>query len=239
MNKFKITPSFIITLLFILFSPYQKNIIGILLVLFIHELGHIIIALLFKIEINNVSLTGFGFIMNSDESLVFFKNLLFYFAGILFNLISLLFLSNELKYYTKILILINVIPIFPLDGFQILKTILSYFVPYKITIKIINSINVILLTFITIFLLPRFDYLCIINLCYLWLIEILNIKNQYIEYEHFILKKYLFPNKSKIKKVRFIENRWKYLYKYHYIITSINNKNVEELDYLSYYFTKK
>lgn len=239
MNKFKITPTLIITLLFILFSPYQKNIIGILIVLFIHELGHIIIALIFKIEINRISLTGFGFIMDSSEASLFYKNIMFYFAGILFNLISLLFLNNELQYYAKILIIINIIPIFPLDGYQIIKTILSYFIPYKLTIKIVNILNVILLVFITIFLLPRFDYLCIINLCYLWFIEILNIKNQYIEYEKFLLKKYLYPNKFKIKKVKFINNRWNYLYKYHYAISNVGDKIVEETDILDYYYKKK
>lgn len=101
-----------------------------------HELGHVVACLLFKQKVNRLNITAVGGILDVEiRRITFLKELLIYASGIIFNLFLIMiarFINNE--YYQKLLydynmliILFNILPIFPLDGFRIFDLILSLF----------------------------------------------------------------------------------------------------------------
>ena len=110
----------------------------IVIALTIHEIGHLIAAFVLRIKFQRFKITLFGFNLNADlENIKLIKKIILFFSGPLFN-IMVFCICQYTKYYNfaKInlfLALINMIPILPLDGGNICKSILG---------SIIDSISV-------------------------------------------------------------------------------------------------
>ncbi|MDD2493825.1 MAG: hypothetical protein PHE29_01395 [Tissierellia bacterium] len=110
----------------------------IVIALTIHEFGHLIAAFLLKIKLQRFKITLFGFNLSADlENIKLYKKNILFFAGPFSNIIVFCILKYT-KYYNfaqinLFLSLINMIPILPLDGGNICKTILD---------SIIDSISV-------------------------------------------------------------------------------------------------
>jgi len=106
----------------------------------IHELSHIIVAKIYKININNLRISIFGFsaqIENNKRNKTKEK-ILMYFVGPLFNFIlAIIFYFSDIEHLEKLKIvyinvclgIFNLFPILPLDGGNILKEILK--IKYK------------------------------------------------------------------------------------------------------------
>lgn len=171
--------------------------------------------------------------MNIDnKNTIFIKNLLIYFGGIFFNLLSLLFLNNDYHLIVFLIIAINLLPIFPLDGYSILKTIIEFFIPYKISLFIINFISILSILVVFAFLITKLDYLLFYNLLFILIMNIKNFKNISNNYQLFILNRYLAPPNYNFKRVKFKHNNYEYLYRYHKIKTNIGEKWIFENDIL-------
>ena len=101
-----------------------------------HEAAHLISALFLKIKLDKIQVTLFGFNLNADlESIAFSKKILLFIAGPAFNL-SLYFIFRNTEYsdfadINLFLAIINMIPIVPLDGGNISKTVLEIFLNLK------------------------------------------------------------------------------------------------------------
>jgi len=233
MKKYKIDLSFYLLIICFLLSPYQNILIYILLVIFIHEAGHLFFVLLFKLEIKSLRLYALGFLMSlNDKNLSFLKELLLYSGGIIFNILSLFLVPNEFHKYIYLIIILNVIPIYPLDGYMIIKTLISYIFPYKISLYIINILGIISLLVASIFLISRLDGLLMINILYLWVIQIKEFKNIKYIYSSFMLNRYLDMPRYKYRKIKFRYNNEYFLYKYNLIFCNVGEKRVEEYDIL-------
>ena len=121
------------------------------IILFVHDLGHILIMIKYKIRINMITIFPFGSIIDTnikynEKSYI---KLLIALAGITFQLI-LYFIFNFLfklgiisiidyqifMRYNLMIILFNLLPIVPLDGSKVLESILELFTPYKITLSL-------------------------------------------------------------------------------------------------------
>ena len=137
MKRFKLDFSFLIFLIFLFLSPKQYLILKLFLCLVLHELGHITLILLFRYPIARLRISVFGFFLELDQTKEFFhKDFLIYLGGILTNLICYIFIPDqEMKRISLFLIGINALPIYPLDGFNALKTLISYLFPYYYTSK--------------------------------------------------------------------------------------------------------
>ena len=106
----------------------------------IHEIAHIVVAKIYKININNLRISIFGFsaqIENSKRNKTKEK-ILMYLAGPLLNfLLMIIFNFSNMEYLEKLKIvyinvclgIFNLFPILPLDGGNILKEILK--IKYK------------------------------------------------------------------------------------------------------------
>lgn len=125
-----------------------KEIFVITISILLHEIGHVLFSCIFGVKNFQFEISMFGSICKMDlNSLSKFKKLIIYSGGIIFNiLLILLFKYNKSRLYSDIIIHYNVLmlivsclPIYPLDGYNIL-TVLS-----NKNIELISSIALFLL----------------------------------------------------------------------------------------------
>ena len=182
-----------------------KNVLILSLIIIIHELGHIIFIKYFKYEIEEITFLPFGgqtkIIKDINSSIK--EEFIIAISGILFQLISFYFIFtffNEgyitfndfliFKSYSIALILFNLLPIIPLDGSIISRSILELIFPYKIA----NKLNIVVsLIFLIIFVYFNYiyqlnNYLIVSFLLYKIIVEI-----KYLDYYYnkFLLERYL------------------------------------------------
>lgn len=164
----KIYVHFLTILLFFVsfLTGYAKYLFFIFLIVIIHELGHIFIAKIFKRKIVKVELLPFGG-LTKMESLIsenIFEDLLVAVGGILTQSLFGFYLKwlnlhctihpatfMFLEDFNKTMILFNLIPIYPLDGYKILKLSLELFIPFKLTFVIAEYFSIIVLVTILLF----------------------------------------------------------------------------------------
>jgi len=138
--KIKIEYSF---LLIIAFSILLKNENILLLLLFssLHELAHLILLLTFKGKVKELNIAFYGIGLKYEYSLTFIEELLFFSAGAVVNLF--LFVFSIHPEINGALALINLLPIYPLDGGRIIKLILNRLFLLDISDLLFKAISVI------------------------------------------------------------------------------------------------
>lgn len=134
----------------------------------IHELGHIITAKIFNLKINKVEVYPFGLSANINslnklhplKSIIvllsgpatYFLSKIFIFLALKINILSYnsYNLANEIN---GIILMFNLLPIWPLDGSKLIFYLLSFFVSlkkcyyYVIILSFITTISMVILTF--------------------------------------------------------------------------------------------
>lgn len=235
MKRFKIDYSFLILICIIYFSPKQSILLKLVLCLFIHELGHLFFVLIFKYKIDSLKLSIFGFFLklgNIKEE--FYKDFFLYIGGILFNLFCYIFIRDEtMRKLNLILILFNSLPIYPLDGFNAIKSLLSYFFPYRYVLKstsILSLLGSVTIIFLTLYF--KMDIFIILNAFYLFLISTEYYFKEDIIYQKFLLEKQIYTKKYPIKKIRFHIKFQNYFYKYHQVQMHVGPKVLTEEELL-------
>ena len=214
-------------------SRYQILYLKLLLLIFLHELGHILVASIFKIKINRIVLTGMGLFMDAETNdLSFIKGIIFYLSGLIINLILLFFLKEEFKKINLFILIINLIPIYPTDGYNILNSIISYFFPYKISKYVSNYLSLILSCIIFCYFINKMDFLLFVMLLYLVYLSIISIRNINFDYERFLLNRYLNNFDFKTKRIHYKNNIDNMFYKYKIVEANLANKLIKEKDIL-------
>ena len=233
MMKFKIHLSFIITSVIFLLSPYQLFYIKLLFAIIIHELGHIIIIKLFKLKIKSLTLYSFGFIMDIEYyKKTFIKELLIYIFGILFNVIFYL-ISDTFKEPNLTLILANLIPLYPLDGYHIINILLDGILPYKKAMYVSSIIGLISIIIIACFMIFNFDLLFLSTVIYLMYIWYIGYKRIPESYNNFLINRYTKKEQYKLMKIDIEKDVLDSFYKYRSIYCIYNNKRIDENELLT------
>jgi membrane-associated protease RseP (regulator of RpoE activity) len=103
---------------------------SIAIALTLHEVGHLIATIIFKIKFQRLKITMFGFNLNANlEGTSLGRKIILFFAGPFLNMIIFFALRcteyNNFANINIFLALINMIPIVPLDGGNICKSILE------------------------------------------------------------------------------------------------------------------
>lgn len=130
--KIKIHYSFYILLFLSVFSGLYKELLVMLISIGIHEGFHIVVGFLFKCKINSIIFTLVGGIVSIEIiNLSIFKEIIVNISGVIANVL-LIILAYYIDFgdydkliieYNKLLILFNILPIYPLDGFRIIETL--------------------------------------------------------------------------------------------------------------------
>lgn len=225
---FKSISIFLLSSLFIIFSPKQTIFLFMLIVLIFHELGHLFFMSLFNVKITSFSFSIIGGLIDVKMNLDIKYELIIYLGGIIFNLFTLLF--PHLYFYSLIIIIFNLLPIYPLDGFNIYKRIISYFINYHKTLYVCYLSSIIINIILIIFSIIYLNAILIINLLYTLVLTIIRFKEIHNEFYSFLLDKYLNKDKNKIK---YLYQYIKYpYYKYHSAIIYDNGRIITDRNLL-------
>ena len=162
----------------------------------IHELGHLVCGILLGFKPQSISIIPFGFklgfkvkcddynIKIKKGNRLTLKKILIAISGPLTNVICiivLILIKNKISieefqnsiYANILLILFNLIPIYPLDGGRIMQGLIHIFIGLKQSysyVKTITNINVILLTAISSILILYYKNITILLvIIYLWM----------------------------------------------------------------------
>lgn len=232
LNKIYLHPLFLIfTLIFILIGKI-RFITYFMITIFIHEIGHIIVSLIFKWKIKKIIILPFGGLIkyNIKLNVSNTEELLVSISGIIFQYFFYLLLKSKIdyQYYSYInyfIIIFNLLPIYPLDGSKILFSILNILTSYYKSIVILCYISIVFI-FIGLYFSLIFNKLFIIVFIFL-LIEtyklFYSIDNLY---NKFLLERYLY--KLKFKNTKIITNIYKLKKDFKHIFIFNNNYYSED-----------
>lgn len=146
MIKISVHPVTYLLALFALVSGFIYELFLLFLIVIIHELGHVGVALSFGWRVKRVELLPFGGVAEMEEygNSSPKEEFWVYFSGPLMNVLMmgwgqgmllLDWLSPEFLYlfieYNLMILLFNMLPIWPLDGGKLLELGLSLVLPYK------------------------------------------------------------------------------------------------------------
>ncbi len=218
-----------------------KAFISIYLVIFIHELGHIIIALLFDYKIKEIDIYPFGgyIVFDYDINSSFISELLVSIGGILSQFILYLILIKiysssyiyNLTYsYNITMLIFNTLPLIPLDGSKVLNIIINKFIPFKYSHLLSIYLSYILSILLVILFYKNINIVLVFILIIILIIK--EHKNHIYVFNRFLLERY-------IKNIRFKKNNFinslniNKMKKYKYNIFIYNNKYLTEKNVLT------
>ncbi len=212
MNLIKINSSTYYFLVLFFICGLIKEAIMIFIIVFVHEVGHALTAYINGYKVLEINIYPFGGItkIKKDINCPFLKDLLINISGILFQLILLLIFTILINYsfityhtynifikYNTLIIIFNVLPIYPLDGIEFINIILNKFTTFKKSYLLTMYISIVALTlFIYNYKFNLNNYM-IITFFFFKLIEL--IKNKKFVFNKFLLERHL--NNYKYKKV--------------------------------------
>ena len=218
-KKIRINYSFILLILLSLLSGLFRDIIVFIMIIIIHELGHILLSLYFKwnIEYVKFSICGAFIIYNDDIDKNFYEELILSISGVIFqNIIFSFFyllniyniIDNNLFFiiykYNISITIFNLLPIIPLDGSKIVYVFLNMRFPYKLSLKILNLISFISILLLSLFLIKnnKLEYSYIMILSFLLNKIYFFLKDIPYKYNRFLFERYKKP--ISIKKYEYI-----------------------------------
>ena len=241
LNKIYLHPIFIISIFIFTLLGKFRLISYFMLLIIVHELGHILVSLIFKWKIDKVIILPFGGLTkyNIKINIPIYQELLVAISGVIVQFIFYLIIKNNIsyKYFSLInyfIIIFNLIPIYPLDGSKILNVFFNIMTSYKNSILLTIIVSYIFIIGITIYFF-NINKMIIIVLSFL----ILEVNKLYKDkdnlFNKFVLERYL--GEYKFKKNKIIDNINKMKKDYRHLFY-INGKYITEKYYLSKYFSE-
>lgn len=181
---------------------------------------------------------GGVFKLNDDINKPLFEELLIVIMGpliqiIYFKILTLCEIKN-ISFFNYFLLIINLLPVYPLDGGKILNIIMSFYIPYRKSLNITLFISFITYIIVILFLCLYVNSIIILVAYILISIKIYDeYKKKKYYFNKFLLerhlKNYRFP---KIKYIKNIKDMYRERLHYFYI----DNKVLSEKKYLDIYF---
>lgn len=199
-----------------LFTGLFKPLYTLMFIIIVHELGHILGAIIYKWKIAKVVILPFGgiTIFNEELNRPIKEEFIILIMGPLFQLIAFLIFKDLNIYFNNLnygLFLFNFLPIYPLDGYKFWLLTFSKYLPYKLALKLMLVISYL---FIIINFKLELTHILVFFFLFVGLIK--ESKKITKIYYKFLLERYLY--KYRFHKIKTISNS-NYFYKdcYHYI----------------------
>ena len=210
-NKFEVSPFATVFILLTLLTNSYKLFFIYFMITFIHELGHVLVAMCFKLKIGKVKLLAIGF--NAEiENLDYTSSLKEFFitiAGpltffISFYLLEYLYQIDFISYnafkqaqiVNKYDLIFNLLPIIPLDGGRILKIIIDNFFTSKKSLFVASILSCIFTLAYIYFTKQSPQWLVYIFLVITNIFFFITIKKKW---KSFLLNRLTMDNKQKTK----------------------------------------
>lgn len=212
-NIFKIHPFFYILTSACVITGHFKDFSLFMILVFFHELGHVLTALHFKWNIDKIVILPFGCltIFKTKISNPFIQEFFVSIMGVIFQTMLFVILKNfnitNLYSIHYSILIFNLLPIFPLDGFKILNCLLNIFLPFKKSYYISLIISF-LLVFI---LIIKFNLILYLILFFLFVRIISEYKNIKYLFNKFLYERKTFDFNFKMSKIIInVNNMYKY-----------------------------
>lgn len=235
LNKIYPHPMFLITILFFILLGRFRIICYFMILIIIHELGHIITGIYFKWKINKIIILPFGCLTKFDIDIntKLIEEFIVSISGIIFQYIFYIIVRNYISYYyfnyiNYFLIIFNLIPINPLDGYKILNVFINKLTSFYNSLYISSYISLILIILINV-LLFDINKLIIFVTIFLFIETIKNYKNINNIFNKFLLERYL--KKYKFKHSKIVRNIYGMKKDYKHLFY-IDNKCITEHTFL-------
>lgn len=215
-SKIKIHPLFYIVAFITIITGFFKEFSYIMIIILVHELGHILTSIYFKWQIDRIMILPFGGITIFNEKInkPIKEELLIALSGPIIQLVIFSFNSNPLilKYH-YFLLLFNLLPIIPLDGSKIINLLFNYLIPFKLS----HTLTIIISFFLLIFLLfLRFNLISFMVFIFLIFKITSEYKNHKNIFNKFLMERYLysfhFKKRKKVKNIGSMSRDYKHLF---------------------------
>ncbi len=205
----------------------------------IHELCHILFALIFHVKVNEISFHALGFSaeLKDVEFLPLAKQLIIFLAGPLsfipsYLIINYLYKIDFLSIYSyKValndnisLLIFNLLPFYPLDGGRIFEAVLLKFLDAFKTKVIRSIVSCIVSVFLLISCLKEYQYLLFFFILFNALTSIFFFKKEY--------HNYLLNRVGKISNYPIRNTNYPKIYHFYYNYYQFKDKIISEEDYL-------
>ncbi len=239
---FKIHLFYYLLAILCIMNGYFKDFILISLIIIIHEFGHIIMALYYDWKIEKVVILPFGGITIFNEILnkKIKEEFMIAIMGPIFQILLFIIVNKitydyKFNFYNNLLLIFNLMPIYPLDGSKILNLGLCKILPYKISHKISIYFSYLILLIYILYIMYNPNLILFIAIIFLFFKVIVEHKKHKYIYNKFLFERYLYNlNFNKIKKINNINN----FYRDNKHIVKFNNQYVSEKNILKNLFDK-
>ena len=235
LNKIYPHPIFLITILFFILLGRFRMIGYFMLLISIHELGHIITGLYFKWKINKIILLPFGMLTKFDIDIntKLIEEFVVSISGVSFQLVFYMMIQNKISYYyfdyiNWFLIIFNLIPINPLDGSKIINVFMNKITSFYNSLYASSYISFICIIILNILLFNTNKLVIFISI-FLGIETLRSYKDINNIFNKFLLERYL--NKYEFKHRKVIKNVYKMKKDYKHIFY-VNNKCITEYTFL-------
>ena len=200
-NIFRIDSSTYLLMLLGLLSGYIKNVFIILIIVLIHETGHVFFFYLFNIEIESIVIYPFGGVSKINKRIHerIYKDIFISLGGILFQLILFIIVYflykngfivsstyHMFNTYNRSIILFNLIPIIPLDGSKLFFALFTKFLSFRL-----SYILMVIVGIISLLLFILYNWIFKINDMVIYVFLIVNLYLVFKDYKYVMNKFYL------------------------------------------------
>lgn len=238
MNKFKIHPFYYLVASLSILNGFFKDFMFITIIIFIHEIGHILGAVIYKWKIEKIVILPFGGITIFNELLNrrIFEELIIVILGPLFQIVFTYIININIKlnnnlflYYSNIILIFNLLPIIPLDGSKLFNLFTDYLFPYKKSYLITLYNSFILLFIFLIYTIFNFNLIILLMIIFLSIKNIKEYNNRNYRFNKFILERMnynlIFNKCIVINNINKIKRDYRHIFK-------INDKQYTEHEFL-------
>ena len=200
-NIFRIDSSTYLLMLLGLLSGYIKNVFIILIIVLIHETGHVFFFYLFNIEIESIVIYPFGGVSKINKRIHerIYKDIFISLGGILFQLILFIIVYflykngfivsstyHMFNTYNRSIIIFNLIPIIPLDGSKLFFALFTKFLSFRL-----SYILMVIVGIISLLLFILYNWIFKINDMVIYVFLIVNLYLVFKDYKYVMNKFYL------------------------------------------------
>lgn len=240
-SKIEIHPFCYVVALICIFIGYFRDFLTFTLIIFVHELGHSFMAYILKWNINKILILPVGGMTKFSECLnkPIIEEFLIAISGPLLQIIFYILFKNKLNlfYYHYLILIFNLIPVYPLDGAKILNLFLNKITSFKTSYLIGIYLSYVLIILLLSYFIINKSYLIICTFIILLIQLYKEYNNINFVFNKFCLERYLNDYKFKKQKI-ILGNKLVKMKRDYTHIFFINNKYYREKVILANLFDK-